>query len=109
MSIFLGELTKVADNKYHVGLQHKSPDTLSNEIKATGFIIEELPIMERIEGKDEVLYYNPATEEVWYEYEIPAISPSDEIAMLKAENKTLKENQDMIMGVINEMLLGGGV
>ncbi len=81
--IFLGDLIKIIDGKYQVGLIHNMPfdpvqgfNKPREELEKTGILIEALPDVQEQEGKSAVLYANPATKDVWWEYVI--VSPTSE-------------------------------
>lgn len=58
--------------------------TLTNEQKAKGIAIAELPTAETPEGKQAVLKCRKSTEEVWYEYvDIPTNNTEQRIADLE--------------------------
>jgi len=43
-------------------------NTLTEQEKARGIILETLPIADEVEGKHAILKANKSTNEVWYEY-----------------------------------------
>ena len=58
--------------------------TLTNEQKAKGIAIAELPTAETPEGKQAVLKCRKATEEIWYEYvDIPTNNTEQRITDLE--------------------------
>lgn len=51
-----------------VTLTHYMPEQLPEEMKAQGVEVGEIPEPEERERKMPVLYINPDTKELWYEY-----------------------------------------
>jgi hypothetical protein len=62
--------------------------------------VEELPVGENRKGKSAVMYLNPQTEEVWFEY-------TDRKLTLEEENQDLKEKQALMQQALDELILGG--
>ncbi len=101
---FLADLVKVAEGKYRVGLIHNMPfDPVhglrksEEELRQIGVLVEDLPQPEIKEGKIAVLYCNPATQEVWYEYEDEPITPE----------KVMQGKIDVILQVLANIVGGG--
>ncbi|KZE55782.1 hypothetical protein AV540_00060 [Brevibacillus parabrevis] len=75
--IFLGNLVKVSDTKFSVGLTHYAPfdekDGLGKneqELKAEGLLVESLPTPNPpSEAMIPLLFANPETGETWFEYQ----------------------------------------
>lgn len=63
------EYQELEPNKAMVTLKHYKPEKLSTERKAKGLIVEdtEIPVADESLGSP-VLYLNPQTKELWYEY-----------------------------------------
>jgi len=87
---FLGDLVKVAEGKYRVGLIHNMPfdpvhglGKSEEELRQIGVLVEDLPQPEIREGKIAVLYCNPATNTVYYEYEDGPLTEQERIVMLE--------------------------
>ncbi|MGG4499109.1 hypothetical protein [Brevibacillus reuszeri] len=51
-----------------------------------------MPQAERKEGKDAKLYFNPQSNEFWYEYVNIPLPDEDRIAQLEKENAELKKS-----------------
>ena len=47
---------------------HYKPELLQAEVLAKGILVDAVPEEPKQEGKTQVLYINPTTEEMWYEY-----------------------------------------
>lgn len=57
----------------------------AEELEQEGILVDSIPEPEEVEGKDPVLYCNPETKELWYEYEdIP--KTEEEIQAEKVES-----------------------
>lgn len=83
--IFLGNLVKVAEGNYKVGLQNPFPETIPEIYKSSGIVVDELPPKVEIDGKSTMLHCNPVTKELWYEYE----------DVQKSEGQLLLEEMDL--------------
>ncbi|MFO7153926.1 MAG: hypothetical protein DIU64_003055 [Caldicoprobacter oshimai] len=100
--IFIGDFTQ--DEKgLRVGFIHYMPfhpkyglGKTEEELKQTGVLIDSIPEPEVREDKIPVLYYNPNTNSVYYEYEDSPLTEQERIAMLEQAIIELT------------MLLGGG-
>ena len=69
---------KITDEKHLVQMVHFKPELLRLEEKAKGYEVPSIPEPERRKGFIETLYYDPITQELFYEYiEAPA-PPEDE-------------------------------
>lgn len=71
------------------------------EKEENSIIVETIPQPEIIEGKEAILYINPETKDMWYEYvDMPiSYSPETEIEKLKAQII-------QIQNIINTFVLG---
>ncbi|MFY0545441.1 hypothetical protein [Brevibacillus sp. H7] len=78
----------IAPGKAELERIHYSPDRLSEEEKAEGFLIEGIPDPERIEGKTAMRYIHPDTLEIFYEY---VDTPPTEEEILKRDIEQLKQ------------------
>lgn len=74
--IFLGNLIKITDTKYSIGLIHYVPFDPQNGLGKTeekleqeGILIENIPKSQQIESKQAVMYWNAVDKAVFYEYE----------------------------------------
>lgn len=56
--------------------------------------VENIPDPERIAGKNAMLYVNPQTGELWYEYTDRPLTPEEEMVQLKAEQALMKKAMD---------------
>lgn len=57
-------------NKGRVYLEHYEPDTLPEEVRKKGVWVDDLPAPPpRLPDAVPVMYVNPQTGDVWYEYE----------------------------------------
>ncbi|GIO06203.1 hypothetical protein J31TS6_22310 [Brevibacillus reuszeri] len=61
----------------------------ADELSLTGVLIEALPQLEKHDGKDAKLYFNPQTKELWYEYVDSPLPENDRIAQLEQNMKAL--------------------
>jgi len=100
--IFVGNF--IQDEKgLRVGFIHHKPFDEKDGLRKTeeellqiGALVDEIPEPEQREGKIPVMYYNPETNTVYYEYENKPLTAEERIAMLEQAILELT------------MLLGGG-
>jgi hypothetical protein len=72
MSKFVGYFIKVSEGKYIPQLVSENPNTLSEDELQMGFVTDSFPVIEETAGNAAILYCNPDTKDVWYEYvEVP--------------------------------------
>lgn len=83
-----GEVTSICDE------QSLFPSTIPRNSIIVDTIID-YPSMVNI-GKQPVLYINPQTKEMWYEYMNRQLTPQEEIIILKEENALI--NYALMMG-----------
>lgn len=97
MSIFImGKLE--SKNRLKVTTKHYRPDTLSDDILKSGYMIKDEPTSQSIEGKVPVMYYNPETGEAFYEYEDRPLTPEEQ---LKKEINSIKaQNSQVIVALV---------
>ncbi|UAT29493.1 hypothetical protein K7T73_12875 [Bacillus badius] len=74
--IYLYMAEKVTDTDYIINGIHNFPfdevhglGKSEDELKAKGYLVEELPMPNQTYGKKPVLHINPNTKELWYTYE----------------------------------------
>jgi hypothetical protein len=64
--------TPETDTRYRVHTIHYKPERLSAERRAAGHMVDltdaDIPRPEQLPRKSPVLYWNPETNELWYEY-----------------------------------------
>ncbi|KNB70140.1 hypothetical protein ADS79_27845 [Brevibacillus reuszeri] len=90
-------------------LIHSFPSELDQETLERGVIVEGLPEPQTPGGKGAVLYINPQTKELWYEYITLPIPEEDRIAQLEtATEENKKANLDTQEAVLQlyEMVTG---
>lgn len=56
------------------------------QLLETGYIVDSVPQVPPMQGKDGMLYYNPETKEFYFEYVDRPLTPQEEIESLKAQN-----------------------
>lgn len=68
---------------------------LPESYKAKGIAIEQLPVKEKIEGKQAVLKCRKSTGEVWWEYEDMPLTPEEKenTKIAELEQKIQEQNQ----------------
>lgn len=49
------------------------------ELEREGILVDSVPKPEQIKGKADILYCNPKTKELWYEYEDIPKTPEEEL------------------------------
>jgi hypothetical protein len=103
MAIFLGNLVSVSETKMTIGLRHYMPfdevhglHQTQEELLQHGAFIAAIPQPEP-NGKQAILYYNPVTRSVFYEYTDPPAPTKTQIELqqeqidaLRHEIETLK-------------------
>jgi len=60
---------KITDTKHRVISYHSAPETLTEAQKEGSITINSVPIPQQQVGKSTLLFCNPQTGEVWYEYQ----------------------------------------
>jgi hypothetical protein len=83
---FVG-FTKENDTRARVNLIHYFPSELDHGILEQGALVDTIPEPDHIPGKGAVLYINPQTNELWYEYVDDPVSA--DLETLKADNQML--------------------
>ncbi|MFS1511761.1 hypothetical protein VQL36_04890 [Chengkuizengella sp. SCS-71B] len=73
-----------------VGVIHHQPHLLPASKRAEGIEVESIPEPIKEQGKRGVLYVNPLTSELWYEYVDVPLTTDEEL-------ENLKETVDMIL------------
>lgn len=98
--IFLGNLEKVTETKYRVGLTHHMPfhpkhgfGKTAEELEQEGILVDSIPEEQKVEGKSAIRYVNPSTKEIYYEYE--DILPTSEDLQQEINAKLLKDSASM--------------
>ena len=94
---FLGDLRKVDENKYLVGLIHNMPfdpvqgfGKTQEELEQIGVLVDDVPEPQIPEGKQIAgLFVNPTTKEVWYEYEDRPLDPEERLQILEQQQSVL--------------------
>lgn len=94
--IYLSDLQQITESKYEVGYIHYMPfdkehglDMTREELEQEGILVDSVPEPEHIDGKSAVLYCNPETKELWFEYADIPKTPEQ----IQAEKIDLLENQ----------------
>ncbi|MDU1348257.1 hypothetical protein [uncultured Clostridium sp.] len=116
--IYLSGFELAGDGKYRVFSEHYYPfheeyglGMTKEELEEEGILVTEMPKKESIKGKFAILYCNPESKDVWYEYEDIPEQPKEE---LQEEVKDLKEQLLEIQNYIveqkyNNLLENGGM
>lgn len=96
MKIAIGNFEKISDNKWHpLHVQYDYENYLLPNYDDIVFVEAVEP--ENIEGKYSIMYYNPQTNSIFYEYfDIPS-TPEEE----------LRQRIDLIQQALDDLLLGG--
>lgn len=83
--MFLGSLTKISEGKYRPQYINYVPfhekhglGKTQEELEQEGILVDGIPEPQQIEGKSAILYCNPDTKELWYEYEDIPLTPEEE-------------------------------
>lgn len=104
----------ITPTKHRVYSIHFMPSTLTEEDLSKGILVEDYPEPAIIPYKTAIMYINPVTKEVWYEYTDRPLTADEEIANLKAQlteqeaRARNKEADDMaFQDFIIKEILGG--
>ncbi|MGE7132669.1 hypothetical protein [Lysinibacillus xylanilyticus] len=101
--IFLSLEKTNEPNKKRVSGYMYMPEMLSEEELKQGILVDEVPLAENIPGKRAELFYNTATQTLFYEYfdeVLPPTSPEQLIKDLQKELNTVKaENKDLKLAI----------
>lgn len=85
---------KETDTRGRITLIHNQPyhekHGLSEERIKEGIEVDSVPKSDNKEGKKAVVYINPQTKEIWYEYEDKKLSEEDRISELEKRIKELE-------------------
>lgn len=92
------QIEKITDTKAKsLGQWHES--IVTDEMKKTMIQVGKIPTAEEREGKQPVLYVNPETLELWYEYEPRPLTDAERIVELeKTQGDLLMEIAMLKMG-----------
>lgn len=96
---------KITDERASVNLIHNMPDDpehgLPDNIKNKGIYVDSIPENLPIKkGTNQVLYINPLTEEMWYEYVDRPLSPEEVQQEVNEKIDLLLQIQLSAQGVI---------
>lgn len=106
--ILLSNLKMVTKDKYEVKGRHYMPFDEKNglgktreQLELEGVFVHSIPEPQQVDGKSVILYCNPATKELWYEYEdIP--KTSEQIQQEKIDElKSQSESQDQAIAELS--------
>lgn len=102
--LLIGE--KVSNDKVKVTTIHYQPNTLSDEVINSGYLVTYVPDPKYVEGKYAVTYYNPEIKEVFYEYEDRPLTPEEKAKQSLKEVKSLKsQNAEIILALTSGGLM----
>jgi hypothetical protein len=91
---------KITDTKAKVTLIHSNPTVFTDTELTKGVIVEDIPVPEEITGSYSVLYINPQTVELHYEYyPIP----------LQLDIQQVNQKMDNLTIQLGDVLLGGAL
>lgn len=111
---------KITDEKYPINFISYMPfDEINGmhktetELEQEGYLIDSLPAPQVIDGKDAVMYFNPVTKTVFYEYADKLKTPdeaeketfSNTLATLTLENADLKQQLQTLAATVAQMQL----
>ena len=106
--LFVG-YEKINGTRGRVTLIHHFPYELDQDVLGGGALVELVPEPETPAGKGSILYINPQTKELWYEYVDVPLPEDERIAKLEQENTELKKSnldtQEAILELY-EMIMG---
>lgn len=88
---------KLSEERARVKSIHYFPEKLSDTQRAQGTIVERIPeSLEQI-GKNSILYFNPISLELWYEYEDRELTLEEKV----------EQQQEIIDQLLIDSLMGG--
>jgi len=70
-------------NRGRVTLIHYMPEQLPAALREQGIEVAEIPEPQEVDGKMAVLYINPTTKEMWYEYADRPLTLEERIQQLE--------------------------
>jgi hypothetical protein len=74
------------------------------ELKETGYLVDEIPEPQIKEGFISIAKYNKKENKVWYEYEVEEEKEEDSIKEVKAQMQGLQQ----ALAEVTLMMMGGG-
>lgn len=77
MMFICGE--RLAEDRLQVSTRHYMPELLTQDKLDTGYLVENIPEPSIIIGKEATLYFNPQTQELWYEYIDRPLTDAEEL------------------------------
>lgn len=89
--------------KAMVYFQHNFPDDLTEEELADGLLVDSVPEPTPQDGKMALLYINPITKELWYEYVDRPLTSEEET---KKRITQLEEQLKITQDALDALLLG---
>jgi hypothetical protein len=91
----------ITDTKHEVTSIHQNSEILPDDLKKKGFEVNEIPERPQEVGKSYKMYFNPITQEVFYEpFERPKTAVEQEFELIK-------QRQELMQQALDELLLGG--
>lgn len=102
--------TQITEAKGRVALVYETPDIVT-EHNIPFVEVEAIPSYTPAFGKDAILYVNPQTSELWYEYEDRPLTQDEVIQQQSQEIEMLKTDNEMLKLMVADLGLqvGGGL
>lgn len=97
--MILLHVEKETDHRARVGGCWYDLTGLDQEFIESGILVESIPKESYQVGKIGILYINPKTKEMWYEYVDRSLTPEEEIAQLKERMHAMQVAIDSVLGV----------
>jgi hypothetical protein len=89
----------ITEGKAFVRRRYYRPEELPQEEIDKGVMVESIPAPEIIAGKNEVLYINPTTLEMWYEYVDRPLTQDEEMAQIKGQVLEMQDAINFLLGL----------
>ncbi|WP_035296233.1 hypothetical protein [Brevibacillus thermoruber] len=83
--------------KARVEVIHYQPQYLPPEVIEKGIIVDEVPDPNPPANKVGILFINPQTQEMWYEYVDRPLTPEERIAQLEEQLRITQEAVDALL------------
>ena len=111
MTICLLNTIKETDERVRVGVIHYKPKRLNTEQRSAGIMLNglteaDIPEPEIQRGKNPVLYANPKTQEMWYEYVDRPFTQEEIMEELTAKIDALITKQDELVTLLKDSKTG---
>ncbi|MBY0088404.1 hypothetical protein [Brevibacillus brevis] len=98
----------VTEEKGLVTLRNFDPSTIPSDLAEKGLFVESIPAAEPLRGKNAILFINPKTQKLWYEYVDKPITEEDDLTVIRShvlqQSEALTNAHDAIAYQSEEIL-----